>query len=377
MKLFGVNPDIHFFQTVRAFADAFALDAQDLIFTEKVIYENYIRPMELPCQIMVRDEYETGEPSEEAIDRMLTALDARNYRRMIAVGGGSVMDTAKALVIEDAYPLVHLLKKTEPNTAAHELINIPTTCGTGAEISSGGIYLMKADGLKSSIVGAGVDHAVLIPELIEKLPFRIFFLSSMDALSHAVEAYLYSEDVVNEFGLAIAASAIRTNLECQVELYLNGVGARVPLCRKFLIASCMGNMALTANGANLVHAMAYPPAEKFHMAHGESVYQFLLPVLKLYDRICPEQPRFQELKAIIADCVRKAGFSGSSEKVLLELEQMLDRIMHLRTMTEVGMTADDIVPFTRNIIETKQRLLTKALCPVDAAMIAEMYTERL
>lgn len=377
MRLFGVNPDIHFFQTVRAFADEFKLDAQDLIFTEKIIFDNYVSPMNLPCQIMVRDDYETGEPSEEAIDQMLLALSARSYRRMIAIGGGSVMDTAKALVIDGAYPLVHLLGKAAPNTASHELINIPTTCGTGAEISSGGIYLMKADGLKSAIVGAGVNHAVLIPELIEKLPFKIFFLSSMDALSHAVEAYLYSEDVVNEFGLAIAASAIRTNLECHAVLYKNGVDARVPLCRKFLIASCMGNMALTANGANLVHAMAYPPAEKFHMAHGESVYQFLLPVLRLYDRICPEQPRFKELKAIIAGCVQKAGFTGADDKVLAELEQMLDSIMHLRTMTEVGMTAEDIEPFTKNIVETKQRLLTKALCPVDAAMIAEMYNERL
>lgn len=377
MKLFSVNPDIHFFETVRAFADEFGLDESDLIFTEKVIFENYIRPMQLPCQTMVRDDFETGEPSEPAIDRMLQSLAEKSYRRMIAIGGGSVMDTAKALVIDGAYPFAHLLDKKEPNTASHELINIPTTCGTGAEISSGGIYFMQSTGLKSAIVGAGVNHAVLIPELIEKLPFKIFFLSSMDALSHAVEAYLYAEDVVNEFGLAIATSAIRTNLECQAELYNNGVEARVPLCRKFLIASCMGNMSLTANGANLVHAMAYPPAEKFHMAHGESVYQFLLPVLKLYDRICPTQPRFRELKAIISGCVQKAGFTGDEDKVLAELEQMLDKIMHLCTMTEVGMTAEDIAPFTKNIVDTKQRLLTKALCPVDAEMIASMYQERL
>lgn len=377
MRLYRVDPEIHFFETVRAFSDAFSLDSEDLIFTEKVIYDNYIEPMKLPCQIMVRDDYETGEPSEEAIDKMLLNLDDRHYRRMVAIGGGSVMDTAKALVIDDAYPFAHLLEKTEANTSTHQLINIPTTCGTGAEISAGGIYFIKSTGLKSSVVGAGVNYAVLIPELIEKLPFRIFFLSSMDALSHAVEAYLYADDIVNEFGLAIASSAIRMNLECHAELYTKGADARVPLCRKFLLSSCMGNMALTANGANLVHAMAYPPAEKFHMAHGESVYQFLLPVLRLYDRICPEHPRFRALKQIFSDCVRKAGFSGETDRVLSELEEMLQQIMHLRSMREVGMTTEDLESFTRNIIETKQRLLTKALMPVDAAMITEMYTERL
>ena len=48
MRLFGVNPDIHFFQTVRAFADEFKLDAQDLIFTEKIIFDNYVSPMRRP-----------------------------------------------------------------------------------------------------------------------------------------------------------------------------------------------------------------------------------------------------------------------------------------------------------------------------------------
>ena len=75
--------------------------------------------------------------------------------------------------------------------------------------------------------------------------------------------------------------------------------------------------------------------------------------------------------------MQKAGFTGDEDKVLAELEQMLDKIMHLRTMTEVGMTAEDIAPFTKNIVDTKQRLLTKALCPVDAEMIASMYQERL
>ena len=75
--------------------------------------------------------------------------------------------------------------------------------------------------------------------------------------------------------------------------------------------------------------------------------------------------------------MRKASFSGEEDKVLSELEQMLEKIMHLRTMREVGMTKADIAPFTENIITTKQRLLTKALVPVGASMIAEMYKERL
>ena len=375
MQLFCVKPEIHFFDTLAEFVTAFDVGKDDLIFTEKVIFDGYLAPLELSAHILIRDDYETGEPTEEAIDRMLLDLQKLDYCRLIAIGGGSVMDTAKALVLDGAYPFGNLLKRTTSNTASHTLINIPTTCGTGAEISSGGIYYSRATGLKSSVVGAGVDHAVLIPELIAKLPFRIFFLSSMDALSHAVEGYLYAEEVVNEFGLAIAAGAIRMILDNQAELYLHGQEARQTRLRSFLMASTMGNMALTANGANLVHALAYPVAEKFHLAHGESVYQFLVPVLRCYERICPQAPRFVQLKAMIAESLRKAGFSG--EAVFDQLEAMLDQIYHLHTMSEVGMTEADIGPFTDNIVETKQRLLTKAFVAVSADDIRAMYLERL
>lgn len=377
MRLFSLHPEIHSFEKLSDFLQAFAIGAGDLIFTEKVIFDAYVAQLSLPCSFLIRDDYEVGEPSEEAIDRMLQRLNEISYTRMVAIGGGSVMDTAKALVIKDAYPFANLLNKTETNINTHTLINVPTTCGTGAEISSGGIYFSKSNGLKSAVVGGGVDYAVLIPELIERLPFKIFFLSSMDALSHAVEGYLYAEDTVNEFGLAIAEYAIRTILDAQAALYLNGAAYRLKLCRQFLTASTMGNLALTANGANLVHAMAYPVAEKFHLAHGESVYQYLLPVLRLYQRINPQEPRLTALKRIIAASLGRAGFSGEDALVFDQLQQMLNRVYPLRSMTEVGMTREDIPAFTENIVETKQRLLKKALCPVTGKMIREMYEERL
>jgi len=377
MQLFSVNPKIHLFDTFTQFAGEFSLGEDDLVFTEAVIYNHYIEKLCLPCHIVIRDKYETGEPSEEAIDAILRDLKDISYRRMIAVGGGSVMDTAKALVLTDAYPFAHLTGKTEPNTADHELINIPTTCGTGAEISSGGIYFMKSTGLKTAVLGQGVDHAVLIPEFVEKLPFKIFFLSSMDALSHAVEGYLYSESCVNEFGLAIARAAITTIAGCHAELCVNGIEYRTKLCRKFLIASTMGNMSLTAAGANLVHALAYPVAEKFHMAHGESVYQFLIPVLKIYEREHGNGRRLCDLKEMLAPALERAGFPAHGSDTFDQLQAMLNSLYPLRTMSEAGMTEADIAPFTQNIIETKQRLLTKAYIPFREEWAVELYRARL
>lgn len=376
MELINIRASIQYFDTFGEFAEGFGVCDKDLIFTEKVIYDNYIKAMGLPCQIMIRDDYETGEPTEGATDKMLLDLAKLSVTRIIAIGGGSVMDTAKALAIKDCYPLAHLLGKTEPNTYFAELICIPTTCGTGAEISNGAMFLME-NGLKTAIVGPGADYAVLIPQFIEKLPFPIFFLSSMDALSHAIEGWLYKEGIVNEFGMAMARQAITTILDCQAELCLKGADERQNLLRSFLVSSTMGNMALTANGANMVHAMAYPPAEKFHMSHGESVYQYLIPVLNLYQKVCPDEPRFAALREMIQPAIRKAGFEVTDENTFEQLEKMLNTVYPLRTMSEVGMTEADIDPFSDNIVETKQRLLTKAFIEVDRDMVAEMYRARL
>ena len=377
MQLIGVRAKICYYDNFTDFAKEFNLGKEDIIFTEKVIYEGYIKAMELPCPILVRDNYEVGEPTEEAVDKMLLDIEKIPHKRIVAVGGGSVLDTAKALCIDGAYPFAHLLDKKEPNTFNCELITIPTTCGTGAEISGGGIYFMKSNGLKTAIVGPGADYAVLIPQFIEKLPFKIFFLSSMDALSHAIEGQLYSEDVVNEFGLAMARQAITTILDCQADLCIKGADYRQNRLRDFLASSTMANIALTANGANMVHALAYPPAEKFHLSHGESVYQFLIPVLNLYQKVCPDHPRFAALREMVKPALAKAGFKTDDEVVFTELEKMLNTVFPLRTMGEVGMTEDDIEPFSRNIVETKQRLLTKALIPVNQEQVAEMYRARL
>ena len=377
MRLFGFNAEIYRYDKFSEYVNEEKIGSDDIIFTEKVIYDNYIKKLDMDCQIMIRDDYETGEPTEEAVDKMLIKLKEIPRKRLIAIGGGSVIDTAKALAIDGAYPFARLLDKKEPNEFNCKLVAIPTTCGTGAEISNGGIYFMKSNGLKTAITGPGADQAVLIPEFIEKLPFHIFFLSTMDALSHAVEGWLYSEDVVNKFGMAMARQAITTILDCHAELYLNGADYRVNRLDDFLAASTMGNLALTANGANMVHALAYPPAEKFHISHGESVYQFLIPVLKMYQKVCPDAERFKELRDMIKPSLTKAGIEFNDENVFAQLEYMLDNIHHLRTMGEIGMTEDDIEPFSKNIVETKQRLLSKAYISVDKDMVAEMYRERL
>ena len=80
---------------------------------------------------------------------------------------------------------------------------------------------------------------------------------------------------------------------------------------------------------------------------------------------------------MILPAIRGAGIDADEGNIFDQLQYMLNSIYPLRTMTEAGMTEDDIAPFTKNILETKQRLLTKTYIPIKEAWIAELFRSRL
>ena len=97
MQLFCVKPVISFFDRLHDFVAEFSLGPEDLILTERILFESHIRKERLSCPIILKDQYDPGEPKEEAIDAILWDIRGLSIRRIIAVGGGSVIDIAKIL----------------------------------------------------------------------------------------------------------------------------------------------------------------------------------------------------------------------------------------------------------------------------------------
>ncbi len=247
MQLFCVKPKIDTFDTFIAFAEAFSLGKSDLILTEKIIYDAYIAPHSLECRVILRDAYETGEPSETAVDQILSDMREYSVERIIAVGGGSVIDTAKLLTVQNAYPVGRVVKGEIPAQPDKGLIIVPTTCGTGSEVTFGGIITMRDTGLKTAIMDErlSAQHAVLIPQLIEKLPFKLFVHCSLDALAHSMESFV-SATRGNPFARAVGAEAIKLILNGYAEMLLHGPERRAEFAKDFISASCLGGMAMTS-----------------------------------------------------------------------------------------------------------------------------------
>ena len=375
MQLFCVKPTVHYFETFPEFLDAFSVGEGDLIFTEQLLYEQYIRPCEARCLTLLKDQYGMGEPREEVIDAILEALRGQTVHRVIAVGGGSVIDIAKLLCVKNASPVRDVMEGRTPPVVEEELIVVPATCGTGSEVTFGGIVTMRDTGFKTGILAPELSaaHAVLIPQLLSTLPAKVFLHCSVDALGHAMESSV-SATRGNEMARAVGARAIRLLTRGYAVLAQEGEQARPRLMKDFLTASCLAGMAVNNGGAGPVHALAYPVGETYHMSHGETIYQFLTAVFSLYERR-QDGPLLEELRELIQPALRQADiFTGDT---FGGLQQLLERIYPSRRLGECGMTEADVEPFTANVFAAKQRLLQASYVPFSQQDAMDIYRQRL
>ena len=211
MELFCVKPTVHYLESFHAFTEEFALAETDLILTERVIYDRaLVGEKGLKAHVILKDDYDPAEPKEETVDAILKDMEGLSAERIIAIGGGSVIDIAKLLCVKDAYPIGQIIRRERDIRLDKTLIAVPTTCGTGSEVTYGGVVTMRSTGYKTALIDPALtaNHAVLIPELLYSLPDRVFFHCAVDALGHAMESYV-SRTRGNEMARAVGARAVK------------------------------------------------------------------------------------------------------------------------------------------------------------------------
>ena len=280
MKQLQISPVIYEYENFGQFAEAFHLTGADLILTNEYIYNPMIAEYGVPCRTIFQEKYGAGEPTDAMVDGILAEMNRKPVARIIAVGGGTVIDIAKVLSasdhtehVDDLYADMALLRQH------HELLIVPTTCGTGSEVTNISIINRTRLGTKQGLVSDAMyaSAAVLIPEFISTLPYSVFATSSIDALIHAVESYL--NPASTPYTELFAKAAMREILTGYQEVVKDKDAAR-RLGGTFLRAANYAGIAFATAGCGAVHAMSYALGGKYHVAHGESNYQFFLPVLE-------------------------------------------------------------------------------------------------
>ncbi len=362
-----MKPELHKFTTCKEFAEEFKLGEKDLILTNEYIYKPFFGNLGLPCPVIFQEKYGFGEPTDVMAEAIIKDVKEVACDRVIAVGGGTIIDLAKIIAIADTDNVDELYDRMPNLNKEKTLVIIPTTCGTGSEVTNISVLARTRLGTKMGMVSPKMyaDQAVLIPELLSSLPLGVFATSSIDALVHAVESSLSPK--ATPYTKLFGYKAIEMLVKGFKEIAEKGTDYRKELLEDFLIASNYAGIAFGTAGCGTVHAMAYPLGGVYHVAHGESNYACFTGVMKEYMQHKTDG-EIAVLNQFIADIL-----GCDVACVYDELEAVLNKLLPKKALKEYGMKEEECEEFAKSVIANQQRLLGNSFIPMTEELVAKIY----
>ncbi|WRS26353.1 iron-containing alcohol dehydrogenase [Oscillospiraceae bacterium MB08-C2-2] len=279
------------------------------------------------------------EPTYQQAQALIDQSRAYQADFIMAVGGGSVMDTAKlaSLMLTDEYTVKDLLDNPAQAKKQCKTLMVPTTAGTGAEATPNAIVAVPEKELKVGIVNPIMiaDYVILDAAMIKKLPRKIASATGIDALAHAIECFTSNKATPfsNMFALQ-ALEIIFRNIEAACDEPDN-----MDAKNAMLLASFYAGVAITASGTTAVHALSYPLGGKYHIAHGVSNAILLAPVMRFNQPVC------KELFAAAYDrCFQNHALSTEekSDFLITRMEEIIKHLEIPTSLKEFGVPSEDL-----------------------------------
>ena len=271
-----------------------------------------------------------NEPTITEIDQAINDLNVvSNFDGVVGIGGGSTIDVAKLLAISGSiegsvknYIGTNLIDKP-----GIPLIILPTTSGTGAEVTPNAIVKDKKKEWKKGIVSPYLipDLVILDPELTFSVPPKVTAETGIDAFTHAIECFICNKSNLMSDLFALDSIRLINNYLRRAVRNGNDKEARYYMA----IGSLYGGIAITNSGTGGVHALAYPLGGKYNISHGLSNSILLAEVMEFNAKAVPE--KFIK----VADIMGIETTIFSEEKVV---KSVVDEIRKL--VNDVGITIE-------------------------------------
>ncbi|NSW84136.1 MAG: iron-containing alcohol dehydrogenase [Syntrophothermus sp.] len=290
----------------------------------------------------------TGEPTDIMVQKASDVFREEKCDCCVAVGGGSALDTAKAvaIVVTEGKQIAEFEGYEKAKRRDFPLVLIPTTAGTGSEVTKVTVITDTERHVKMMISSSCLvpDMAVIDPELTLTVPPNVTVFTGIDTLTHAVEAFISrrATPVTDKY----AIEAIRLVAESLRIAWANGddIEAR----SKMSLAAFYGGLAFSNASVNLVHGMARPLGALFNLPHGLA-NAILLPIVMSFS--WPAAPeKFARIAQLLGENV--TGLSTlEAAKLAVSAVENLCRDVEVPKASELGIKADRLNQVVRKMAE--------------------------
>lgn len=336
---------------------------------EVALFEEKIRPFlgavkcEVCCEVV-------PDPPIDLVEKIVASAKQSGVDGVLAVGGGSAIDAAKivAALIHSPQEVRDIIGENKITGNVAPLIAIPTTAGTGSEVTHIAILSEPGNDLKKGVVSPKIvpQLAILDPELTQGMPPSLTANTGLDALSHAVEAFVSKNASI--FSDTFAIKAIELLVEYLPKAFNNPLDLEAR--GAMLLGSHMAGIAFSNAGVTAAHAFAYPIGARFHIPHGASVL-LMLPAVLEFSAIGNEA-RFCELGQILN---RHSNRDVTPLSAVAVINQLCRDLAMPDNLKAVGVPEDGLLSFAQSAL-TVERLLKNNRRPIDSIEKAIRIYER-
>ncbi len=307
-----------------------------LVWDERLLEQPGIqRLQEMESNPVVTQIFQASNPELAQLWQMYTETRELEIGLVIAVGGGSVLDVGKSLCclygkdLASPEELRTMITTKAYGTPACRWIGVPTTAGTGSEVTCWATIWDSANDVKYS-VDTAEDYAfaaIVDPELATTMPLELAVSSALDAVAHAAESYWAKAS--NTVSRALALEAIRTIMEHIDQLLAdrNSMEAHDQMAK----GSMLAGLAFSNTRTTACHSISYPLTMRHHIPHGVAVGLLLGPVLEL------NLPAVQDVNALL-----RAFGVEQPQQVGQRVNSILRAAGHPVTLREWGVTEEEL-----------------------------------
>lgn len=278
----------------------------------------------------------SGVPKNPSIEDVLKGLViCRKFKPdvILAIGGGSAMDCAKAILLFYEFPylnfenVLEFNKKGEiPTERKTGLICVPSTSGTGSEVTRGTVITDPEKELKVPIMTDCLrpDLAILDPEITMTMPDHVAAETGMDALTHAIEAY--TNHNLDDFDEGLCSSAVIGIMKwLPVSVFDKTLEAR----EKVHNYQAMAGIGFANVGLGMVHGIAHSFGAAYNMAHGLTNAIILPYVL-----------RYNSRDAVVREKLAELSYRCHCDDIITEIEKMREKLGIPASFREAGITEE-------------------------------------